>query len=218
MLPASTDAFLCNFLLGLCAINIDQDRHRFSSCLKPGLHFHDREASAAYRSTRRKESYPSLLNAPHGLQPSDANWLKREPVRCAGPAANGNSPPGDREWWSVHWIWGPEGRAWRTRRDGLGHRCRRRGSDTTQQPNPPPSNTSANSRAAPPQSPCSPNAPIPALALPSMNIPGQRSGAPPQMTMSASPPQPRTHPHQTHQAPQNAYTRPPYPGQPQTDI
>jgi len=95
---------------------------------------------------------------------------------------------------------------------------RRRGSGAAQQTNPPPSNNStANNRAAPPQSPHSPNAPIPAPAPPSMNIPGQRSGAPPQMTMG-SPPQSHTHPHPTHQAPQNTYTHQPYPGQPQTDL
>jgi hypothetical protein len=58
---------------------------------------------------------------------------------------------------------------------------RRRGSGANQAANPPPNNNSAaNDRAAPPQSPHSPNAPIPAPAPPPMNISGQRSGAPPQ--------------------------------------
>ena len=95
---------------------------------------------------------------------------------------------------------------------------RRRGSAAAQQTNPPSSNNSStNNRAAPPQSPHSPNAPIPAPAPPPMNIPGQRSGAPPQMTMG-SPPQSHTHPHPTHQTPQNTYTHQPYPGQPQPDL
>lgn len=96
----------------------------------------------------------------------------------------------------------------------------RRGSGAAHSNNNPPSANSSttNNRAAPPQSPHSPNAPIPAPAPPPMNISGQRSGAPPQMTMSGSPPQSHTHPHQTHQAPQNTYAHPPYPGQPQPDL
>ena len=97
---------------------------------------------------------------------------------------------------------------------------RRRGSGTTQSTNaPPPSATSTtNNRPAPPPSPHTPNAPIPAPAFPSMNIPGKRSGAPPQMTVSESPPQSHTHPYQAHQAQQNTYAHQPYPGQPQPDM
>lgn len=95
----------------------------------------------------------------------------------------------------------------------------RRGSSTTHSSNPPPSNSSStNTRAAPPQSPHSPNAPIPTPAPPPMNLPGRGSGGPPQMTMSGSPPQSHTHPHPTHQTQQNTYAHPPYPGQPQTDL
>ena len=57
--------------------------------------------------------------------------------------------------------------------------------------------------------------PIPAPASPPISLPGQGSGSQPQTTMSGSPPQYHTNPHQTHQA-QNTYTHQPYPCQPQT--
>ena len=89
---------------------------------------------------------------------------------------------------------------------------RRRGSGMTQSTNPPPQRTTSTviDRAAPP--------PSPASASPSMNIPWQRSGAPPHMMMSGSPPQSHTHPHQAHQVQQNTYAHQPYPGQPQPDL
>lgn len=168
-----------------------------------------------------KNLIQACLNAPHGQLPSQmpvGSTISRS--GAPGPQPMATSAQTNV---SGGLTIGPGGQkeedAERDESDRANKRRRRGSGAANQSTNPPPSNNStANNRAAPPQSPHSPNAPIPAPAPPPMNIPGQRSGAPPQMTMSSSPPQSHTHPHPTHQAPQNTYAHPPYPGQPQPDL